>query len=116
MNIDEKAETSPDIDLARQSAPGAYVLRSRELESADDLTDEDKFPEYGDFLPVWKAKQGGNGSIEKGAERFIECPADLARWLVENELQIDDSFRVVANRKIDGEWEYTCEVLNKNDD
>lgn len=109
-SIHDKAEGSPDVDLARQSAPGAYVLLTEELTEADELTDEGEFPEYGDFLQVAKAKQSGDG-IEEGPERYIECPAALARWLVEAGVEVGQPFRVVSNRKVDGEWEYDCEEL-----
>lgn len=105
MDIEDKAQETPDVDLARQSAPGAYRLESTELTDANDVTPEGDFPEYGDFLEV----TGTSG------EQFIECPAALARWLVDNGIEAGDGFRIVSVQKVDGEWEYDCDELNDDE-
>lgn len=109
MKLGEKAEQAeqPDVKLARDSAPGLYVLQTDELTEADEITAEGEFPQYGDFLEV------GRPNAEGEAERseFIECPAGLARWLVEEEIEIGDSFRVLDVWKDDGSWQYNCRQI-----
>ena len=99
-SIDDKAEAAdqPDVDLARQSAPGLYRLESRDLTPADEIG-TDEFPQYGDFLPVDTV----NGW------QYIECPANLAKWLVEEGVETGDAFRIVSVRKVDGEWKYDAD-------
>jgi len=101
-SLDEKASggASEDIDLARQSAPGIYKRVEGELVPADEIGTDD-FPQYGDFLWV-ETPHGG---------QYIEVPASLAEWLVEN-TEDGDAFRLVAVRKVDGEWQYTAELAN----
>lgn len=110
-DLDEKAQETPDIDLARQSAPGAYVLDGKELSAGDDLTPEGDFPEYGDFLPVRRAHRGEDGIEATGDRRWIECPQALAKWLVETGLDVGDGFRIKTVQKVDGRWDYDCEEL-----
>jgi len=106
MKIQDKAETpTEDIDLARYSAARAYKLLTDELVSADELTPEGEFPQYGDFLHV---------GTESGTQ-WIECPRALAAWIVETGLSIGDGFRIRTVRKVDGEWEYKCERLMPGD-
>lgn len=114
MKISDKAESAdqPEVKLARQSAPGVYRLDTDELEPADDLTGEDQFPQYGDFLKVGHPT-GGDNRFENHEEMYIECPADLARWLVEDEVEIGDHFRILDVWKDDGEWSYKCRMLEK---
>jgi hypothetical protein len=109
MKLGDKAAETPDVDLARQSAPGAYRLLTDELTPADELTAEGEFPQYGDFLEVGRLGQTGDGVEVKG-EQYIECPAGLAKWLVD-EISVGDDFRVVSVQKVDGEWQYDCEQL-----
>lgn len=111
MKISDKAEDTPDIELARQSAPGAYVLDGEELSPADDLTEEGQFPEYGDFLPVHRARATEDGWEPTGDEMWIECPQDLAQFLVEQEVEPQDGFRIKDVKKVDGTWQYNCEIL-----
>ena len=101
MKLSDKAKDRPDVRLARDSAPGAYTLTTDELVAADDLTDEDEFPQFGDFLEV---EQPG-----AGRRVWIECPAALARWLVENGIDIGETFRIRSVQKIDNEWSYECD-------
>lgn len=110
-SLEDKAQESPDVDLARQSAPGAYRLLDNELVAADELTPEGEFPQYGDFLHVGRLGPGaGDGEVEQKGEQYIECPQGLARWLVKN-CEVGDDFRIVSVQKVDGEWRYDCDRL-----
>lgn len=115
MKLAEKAESSPDVSLARQSAPGVYRLTTDDLVSADELTDEGEFPEFGDFLEVEKARGTSAEDASWGPSQFIECPQGLARWLVEN-IDVGDGFRVVSVQKVDGEWQYDCDEFELDED
>jgi len=113
MKLGEKAEQAeqPDVSLARDSAPGFYVLQTDELTQANEITAEDQFPQYGDFLEV------GVPNADRVVDRteFIECPAGLAQWLVEEELEVGDSFRVLDVWKADGSWCYQCRQIEDPD-
>jgi hypothetical protein len=111
VKISDKAEETPEISLVRQSAPGAYVFVEDELTSAEDLTDEDQFPEYGDFLPVRRAQATDGGHEASGDTEWIQCPQDFAQWLVEHGLEPGDGFRIKSVQKVDGQWQYDCELL-----
>lgn len=102
-SLEDKAAESPEVDLARQSAPGAYVLESLDLVDADDLTPEGEFPQFGDFLEV----------TGTAGEQYIECPQDLARQLVEDlDADVGTAFRILDVTKIDGSWSYEIEGLD----
>lgn len=105
MKLGDRNLDSPEVDLARQSAPGAYRLLTDELTEADDVTDEGEFPEFGWFIRV----QG------TGGEQYIEVPGGLEKWLLENEIGVDDAFRILSVQKVDGEWLYDCEQLEDED-
>mgnify|MGYP006287405629 CR=1 FL=1 len=102
MKLGDKAEETPDVRLARDSSPGLYQFVTDELVNADVLTGEEQFPQYGDFLEV--------GRPQSGATIFIECPQALAAWLVENEVETDDWFRITSVQKVDRRWQYSVEV------
>lgn len=104
MKLGEREET-PEIVLARQSAPGAYILESEELAHADDLTDEDEFPEFGWFMPV----TGTSG------REFVECPQDLDSKLLHLGIEPGDGFRIRSVRKVEGSWRYELEELTEDE-
>lgn len=116
MKLADKAADRPDIDLARESAPGAYVLLTDELVEADELTAEGEFPQFGHFLEVGRITSS-ESPLSSYKEQYIECPAALARFLVEN-VSLNDAFRIQSVQKVDGEWEYKCEFveLEESDD
>lgn len=111
MNIEDKARDTPEVSLARQSAPGAYIVLSTELASADEVTAEGEFPEYGDFLEVDRLTDTDGRLEPAGDERFIECPQGLAKFLVNHGAGEGFRFRIRTVRKVDGEWQYNCEEV-----
>jgi hypothetical protein len=104
VKLGDKAESAdqPDVVLARDSV-AMYELQTDELVPADEVTEPGEFPEYGDFMETGKVKQSG-----ETVDVWLEVPSALAKWLVENEIEIGDRFRIGAVRKADGRWEYTC--------
>lgn len=100
MKLGEREET-PEILLARHSAPGAYILEGEELAHADDLSEEGEFPEYGWFIPV----TGTTGKV------FVECPQDLDSKLVALDVEPGDGFRIRSVKKVEGSWRYEVEEL-----
>lgn len=106
MNLEDKAKEQPTVHLANSLTESVYRLETTELVAADDLTDEDEFPKYGDFLETTEF------SPVDGTERgvtFIEVPGALARWLVDNEAGVGDRFRVLgAEKQDDGTWSFDC--------
>jgi hypothetical protein len=102
MKLGDKAQETPDVRLARDSSPGLYQFVTDELVSADALTGEEQFPQYGDFLEV--------GRPSSDSTVFIECPQALAAWLIENDVEDGDWFRITSVQKVDRRWQYSVEV------
>lgn len=111
-SLEDKASESPEVSLARQSAPGVYRVEDTELLPADDLTPEGDFPEFGEFLEVTPA---GSGVGWRDSTEWIECPQALAKWLVENGAEEGFAFRILTVQKVDGSWRYECEELSEDE-
>jgi hypothetical protein len=107
-SLDEKAQETPEVSLARQSAPGAYRLESLELVGADTVSPEGEFPEYGEFLETTNSA---------GSTEYVECPQHLAALLVDQlEAEEGTVFRIVSVQKVDGAWQYEVEEIEESDD
>lgn len=107
MKLGDKAEQSDrdEVRLARDSV-GAYRLESEELIEADEISGEDEFPKYGDFLVCRELRQVA-GEVEIGDKVLVEVPGQLAKQLVEQNITEGDGFRIQSVRKnAAGEWEY----------
>jgi hypothetical protein len=107
MNIGDKAEQadSDEVRLARDSM-GVYRLESEMLTEADEISDEDSFPQYGDFLKAKTTTGGANPTFDVPV--WVECPSDLAQQLVELEVEPGDGFRIQQVQKNgSGEWQYS---------
>lgn len=107
MKLGDKAEQSDrdEVRLARDSV-GAYRLESDELVPAAEISDEDEFPKYGDFLATRELRQV-SGQVEVGDKVLVEVPGALAKQLVAQEIEPGDAFRIQSVRKnAAGEWEY----------
>lgn len=118
MKLGEKAEQSDrdEVRLARDSV-GAYRLESDKLVTADEISGEDEFPQYGDFLACRELRQVA-GEVEVAEKVLVEVPGQLARQLVEQGVDQGDGFRIQSVRKnAAGEWEYsTSEELLPSDE
>lgn len=107
MKIGDKADRADreEIRLARDSA-GLYRLEDDELTAADELSPEDEFPKYGDFINCKTTTGGANPSWNEPV--YVECPGALAKIIVNMEISVGDSFRIQSTRKnATGEWEYS---------
>lgn len=107
MKIGDKAERADqdEIRLARDSA-GLYKLEDDELTAADELSSEDEFPKYGDFISCKTTTGGADPSWNEPV--YVECPGSLAKIIVGMEISVGDSFRIQSTRKnAAGEWEYS---------
>lgn len=107
MKLGDKAERadSDEVRLARDSV-GMYRLEDNELVGADEISDEDEFPKYGDFLQC--VTTTGGASPEWNVPVYVECPGSLAQQLVGMEIEVGDAFRINNCRKnAAGEWEYS---------
>lgn len=110
--LGDKAQGSPDVQLANQLTGSVYEVVTDELVEADELTPEGDFPQYGDFLPV--EEYSPVDGTDRG-ETHIEVPAALAEWLVEEIMPHSDTdrFRVVSHQKVDGEHRFDCEPVTE---
>jgi len=107
MKLGDKAEQSDrnEVRLARDSV-GAYRLESEELVPADEISGDDEFPKYGDFLATRELRQVA-GEVEVGEKVLVEVPGQLAKQLVQQNISEGDGFRIQSVRKnAAGEWEY----------
>lgn len=100
------------MTLASDLLESQYSYDQTELVAADDLTPEGDFPQYGDFLPVQERSPVDGGFR---GDCFIEVPAALAEWLVEN-TEPGDWWQVHAVEKNDGEWRIEAENVSRDDD
>jgi len=103
MKIGDKADAAdePDIHLVRDSAPGLYRLETDELTAADDLGN-DEFPRYGDFVECTDSRM---------EPCYVEVPGSLAKFLVENDIEPGQWFRIVSvSKTADGTWTYSADA------
>lgn len=103
----DKAAGSVDAERA-SDLDGEYRIESPALYSADEVTAEDEYPEYGDWL---RTEDGG----------YVECPTGLAAVIVEG-LDADHSgpFTLIVddvNKAHDGdaaEFLFTAEATDES--
>lgn len=108
MNLEEKAEETPTVVLAGSLTESQYRLETTELVGASELTPEDDFPKFGDFLEV--SERSPIDKTPRGTV-YVEIPGGLARWLVEN-VETGDWWAVRGSEKgEDGTWRFDCEVI-----
>lgn len=109
--LSEKADRGPRVVLAGDLVESQYSHDVEELMNADELTPEGEFPQYGDFLPVEERSQM-DGTFR--GECYVEVPAALAEWLVEN-TEPGDWWQVRAAEKVEGEWQVEAENVTRDD-
>lgn len=112
MDLEDKATQGVNVELYDDLYHSVYVLNTTELVAADELTGEDDFPYYGDFLAV--DEYSPVDDTYRG-ESYIIVPRDLARWLVDQELGEGDAFQVDDLEKRNGEWIVSCSVKDAPD-
>lgn len=110
MNLEDKAQEAPNVYLAGSLPESEYSFQTTELVGADELTDPDEFPEFGDFLEC-RERSPVDGT-DRGTV-FIEVPQKLAQWLVEH-VEPGDWFAVKAAEKDEsGTWRFDCELADE---
>jgi hypothetical protein len=106
--LDEKATSARDVVRASECEATAYRLETDELTEASEIGGESDFPQYGDFLDVVAV----DGDGDDLGPRWVECPADLARSLVDAAISTGDRFQVTeAEKNGDGAWTFDVESL-----
>ena len=107
MDLDEKAATSRGVVRIADAKMQTYRLKDTELTEAASIGKSDGFPKYGDFLAVTAVDANG---ADLGP-RWVECPTDLARTLVDAGVDEDDLFVVTKAVKTDDEaWSVEVET------
>ena len=107
MKLGDKSERAdrPEVRLARDSM-GIYTLQSLDYWGANEISEEDEFPKYGDFLKC-RTTTGG-ADPEWDVEVFVECPLGLEEELLDLGIEDGDCFRIQqVSKTADGEWSYT---------
>lgn len=120
MNLEDHAKTvgGPEIVVASDlpSRPRAEI-QSSDLTSADELTPEEQFPEFGEFLEVQLVDEEGEVVEGEDGKEWWETPGTLAAAVVEiakeQETEIEGSVLDVrsAAKTASGEWRWTVELL-----
>jgi len=111
VKLGDKAQEQPDVTLAGDLIESAYSLpdADADLVAADELTAEDEFPKYGDFLEV--EERSPYDGTDRGTTH-VEVPQSLAAWLVDAIAEPEsDWWQVVESRKVDGEWQFSVEFV-----
>jgi hypothetical protein len=99
--LDEKASSAREIVRAGDSEHQTFRLEDTELTEASAIGDSDGFPKFGDFIDAQIVDADQNAM----APRWVECPGDLARALVNAEVEAGDVFTVAkAEKTEDGAW------------
>lgn len=103
MDIAEKAETARAVVRAGESVGSRYRLEDTELVEAAAIGDSESFPKYGEFLDVVAVDIQGAAL----GPRWLECPADLARELVDLDVDVGEPFVIdAADKTDDGAWSF----------
>jgi len=106
-DLERKATAARDVVRAAESESQTYRLEDTELTEASAIGDSDGFPQFGDFLDV----QAVDADHKPLGPRWVECPADLARSLVDAGVGAGDVFAVVkADKTDDGAWSMEVET------
>lgn len=109
-DIREKAaSTSHEVRLPTEQEGQSGEILSAELVSADEISPEGDFPEYGDFLWVENSTTG--------SEEYWLCPVGFAAEIVDVDEEVDEVVgRLVIvedTTKTDGGWQYTVTVKSQ---
>jgi hypothetical protein len=107
MDIADKAETARAVVRVGESAGVRYRLNDTELTDSTAIGDAEAFPQFGEFLDVSAVDVDGNAL----GRRWLECPGDLAKGLVDLGISDGETFAVEdASKTDDGAW--SIEVSN----
>lgn len=110
-SLDDVAESGPDVVLTSGLVESVFALQEMAVYEADDVSPDGEFPQYGEFLRCDEFSP--TDGTERG-ETYVECPAALARWLVD-EADVGDRWQVTEAEKIDDEWQITAEIVRTDD-
>jgi len=106
-DLEQKATTARGVVRAGESEAQTYRLEDTELTEASAIGDPDGFPQYGDFLDVTAV----DADHDPLGPRWVECPADLARSLMDVGVEAGDVFAVTeATKTEDGAWSIEVEA------
>jgi hypothetical protein len=104
-DLEQKATAARDVVRVGDAESQTFRLEDTELTEAAAIGDSDAFPEFGDFLDCAAV----DADHDPLGPRWVECPADLARSLVESGIDAGSVFTIVeATKTQDGAW--SCEI------
>jgi hypothetical protein len=109
VNLNDKAQESPDVELAGDLIESVWELKESELTPADEITPEGEFPKYGDFAKATEYSPYGDGQKRREGV-WIEIPQSLAQWLVENG-GTDVKWQAKQAMKVDGAWDFDVVIV-----
>lgn len=104
-SLEDIADDTGDVYLARNLAGMAFRLDSRETVPCDQIGTDD-FPAYGDFIPVgcWHPPEA-----EFVDECYVEASTQLAKTIVDLGLEAGDTFKVEEVTKSDGQFYFVVD-------
>jgi len=105
-DLEELAATAQDVVRAEDLPGTRYRLESTEATKAAEIGPEDGFPEFGHFLDAMLVDLDDDPM----GPRWLECPADLARELIDSGVGAGDVFAVqTAEKGDDGAWQFSVQ-------
>jgi len=106
-DLDDKAAAARGVVRVKDAQMQTYRLKDTELTEAAYIGSSDGFPQYGDFLTAAAVDANGDDL----GPRWVECPGDLARALVDADVGEGDVFTVIEAAKTeDGTWSVEVET------
>lgn len=97
-SIEDIAEESVTVYRPDDTRGVQLTILEFDTVDADEVSPEDEFPEFGDWMPV---------EDEDGNETYVEMPQGLARLLLDADAEAGDTFEVLSVSKgVDGRWRF----------
>lgn len=114
-SLEDRADDgSEDWVLAPESA-GVYRIETDQLVSADDIGNE--YPEFGEFLHTTRMSATSDGDWIEEETVYVECPAGLARAVLEAGAGPGDIIGIGNPTKTEGgRWRFTVSKPETVDD
>lgn len=103
--IDDLADDTGDVYLARNADGMVFRLDSRETVPADELG-TDEYPQYGDFAPVGVFHPPKGDFVD---DCYLEIPVQLAKTIVTLEIETGDVFKITDVTKANGQYHFVVD-------
>lgn len=103
--IDDLADDTGDVYLARNAEGMVFRLDSRDTVPADEIG-TDEYPQYGDFAPVGVYHPPKAEFVD---DAYLEVPVQLAKTIVSLGIEDGDTFKVTDVSKQNGQYYFVVD-------